>query len=101
MITRYPKSAIVILTPLHRTNEDNPRGDGFKAKDVGTLKTYVDIIREVAEYYSLPVLDLFSCSGLQPKVPIIQQEYIPDGLHPNDAGHRILAEKIGRFLESL
>ncbi len=101
LVTRYPEAVIVVLTPLHRTNEDNPRGDGFKAEEVGILQTYVNIIREVAEYYSLPVLDLFSESGLQPKVPIIQEKYIPDGLHPNDAGHRILATKIARFLESL
>ena len=62
---------------------------------------YVAIIREVAEYYSIPVLDLFACSGLQPCVPIIQQKYLPDGLHPNDAGHEILAEKIAGFLMSL
>lgn len=101
LITKYPESKIMMITPLHRCNEDNPRGDGNKAEDVGTLYRYVSIIREVAEYYSIPVLDLFSCSGLQPKVPIIQEKYVPDGLHPNDAGHEILAEKIAGFLMSL
>ena len=84
--------------PLHRCNEDDPRGEGNKKEDVGTLYRYVAIIREVAEYYSIPVLDLFACSGLQPCVPIIRQMYLPDGLHPNDAGHVILAEKIADFL---
>ena len=101
LIAKYPEASVVILTPLHRTDEDNPRGDGSKPEPVAPLKTYVAIIREVAEYYSLPVLDLYACSGLQPKVPAIQQLYIPDGLHPNDAGHRILADKIGSFLEQL
>ncbi|MDD3244292.1 MAG: SGNH/GDSL hydrolase family protein [Eubacteriales bacterium] len=101
LIQRYPAAQIVVLTPLHRTNEDNPRGDGNKARDVGVLQTYVEIIRQVAEYYSLPVLDLYACSGLQPKVPVIQEKYVPDGLHPNDAGHEILAAKITAFLQSL
>lgn len=97
---KYPDVPVVILTPLHRLNEDSPKGDN-KPEPVGTLKEYVNIIREVAEYYSFPVLDLFKESGLQPKVPVIQKKYIPDGLHPNDAGNAILAHKIARFLETL
>ena len=97
---KYPDVPVVILTPLHRLNEDSPKGDN-KPEPVGTLKDYVNIIREVAEYYSFPVLDLYKESGLQPKVPVIQQKYIPDGLHPNDDGNAILAHKIARFLETL
>lgn len=97
---KYPDVPVVILTPLHRWNEDCPKGDN-KPEPVGTLKEYVNIIREVAEYYSFPVLDLYKESGLQPKVPVIQQKYIPDGLHPNDDGNAILAHKIARFLETL
>ena len=101
LIEKYPTAKIGIITPLHRCNEDNMRGDGNKAQDVATLKTYVEIIREVAEYYSLPVLDLFKDSGLQPKIPVIQEMYMPDGLHPNDAGYKILAEKITKFIKTL
>ena len=97
---KYPDVPVVILTPLHRLNEDSPKGDN-KPEPVGTLKEYVNIIREVAEYYSFPVLDLYKESGLQPKVPVIQKKYIPDGLHPNDDGNAILAHKIARFLETL
>lgn len=97
---KYPDVPVVILTPLHRWNEDCPKGDN-KPEPVGTLKEYVNIIREVAEYYSFPVLDLYKESGLQPNVPVIQQKYVPDGLHPNDDGNAILAHKIARFLETL
>ena len=101
LIEKYPDAAIVVLTPLHRLNEDNPRGDGFKPADVAVLSTYVDIIKEVARWYSLPVLDLFAVSGMQPRVPVIQEKYVPDGLHPNDDGHVILADKIAAFLRTL
>ena len=86
---------------MHRLNENSPLGDGYKETAVGPLSFFVKIIREVAEYYSLPVLDLYATSGLQPEVPIIKERYMPDGLHPNDAGHIILADKIGKFLENL
>ena len=101
LINKYPASAIVILTPLHRLNEDNPRGDGGKPEDVGNLAYYTDIIREVAQWYSLPVLDLFAVSGMQPRVPVIQEKYVPDGLHPNDAGNRRLADLLIAFLSRL
>ena len=97
---KYPGVPIVVLTPLHRITEDIPTGYNNHAP-VGTLKEYVNIIREVADYYSLPELDLFKESGLQPKISVIQQKYIPDGLHPNDDGNAILAHKIARFLEML
>jgi len=56
---------------------------------------------EVAEFYSLPVLDLWSMSGLSVNSPVIREKYVPDSLHPNDAGHVILADRIIGFLEAL
>lgn len=93
LITKYPGKPIVFATPLHREDEDRPDGS--------SLKQYVDIIKETAAFYSLPVLDLFAESGLQPRVPIIKEKFCPDGLHPNDAGHEILADKIIKYLSAL
>ena len=90
---------VVVITPLHRTNEDN--GQVTRSNDYRPLKDYVDAIREVAEYYSFPVLDFFAASGIQPNVEIIKQTYVPDGLHPNDAGHAIMAKKLVSFLKAL
>ena len=100
LIKKYLGKTIVIMTPLHRLNEERNTGDA-KPEGVGTLKEYVDIIREVAQYYSLPVLDLFATSGIQPAIKEIQENYMPDGLHPNDAGHIIVARKLKMFLEIL
>ncbi len=100
IITKYPEAFIVVLTPLHRLHEENLRGEGNKPQDVADLRTYVNIIREVAEYYSLPVLDLFSNSGISPNHPLINIKYFADGLHPNDEGHSVLADKIIRFLKN-
>ena len=51
LIEKYPAADIVVLTPLHRLNEDNPYGDGFKQVPTAPLKKYVEIVKEVAEYY--------------------------------------------------
>ena len=64
-------------------------------------KPYVDVIREVAEFYALPVLDLWATSGLQPRVPINKEIYFADHVHPNDNGHRVIAQKLKRFLENM
>lgn len=93
IIERFPASAIVFMTPLHRAVEE-------QAGKL-PLSGYVSIIREVAEYYSLPVLDLYKSSGLQPQVPVIRERYVPDGLHPNDAGAEILAHRLAHFLMAL
>ena len=97
LIEKYPEATIVVMTPLHRSGEERVRGEGEKVY----LKRYVEIIKEVAEFYSLPVLDLWAMSGIQPKVDVIKQKYCPDGLHPNDAGHEKMAERIASFLLAL
>ncbi len=100
LTAKYPGKPVVVVTPLHRCNELSPRGD-CKPQDVGTLKEYVDILRAAAEYYSMPVLDLFREGGLQPAVEEIREKFIPDGLHPNDAGQAIIARKLEAFLRAL
>ena len=70
LIEKYPAADIIVLTPLHRLSEnDTVNGIGLPCEP---LKKYVEAIREVAEYYSLPVLDLYKISGLQPAVEIIR-----------------------------
>ena len=93
----YLDSYIFVMTPLHRLREDDPKGDGYNPPTL-PLSGYVNAIREVAEKYSIPVLDLYKVSGMQPSVAPIQEKYMPDGLHPNDAGHKKMADIITKFL---
>lgn len=103
LIEKYPGKPIVVLTPLHRLGENNIDGDanGHKYPLGHPLRDFVLAIKDVAEIYSLPVLDLWSVSGMQPSIPAIQQGFMPDGLHPNDAGHRLIAERLSEFLKAL
>lgn len=102
LLNKYPTSTIVFITPNHRV----ARLEGEKGEDTpnaygAVLYDYVKIIREVTEYYALPLLDLYATSGIQPNVPIIREKLMPDGLHPNDDGHKIVADKIYSFLKAL
>lgn len=96
LLERYPRAVSVICTPLHRLYEETP-----SAGNGQPLSVYVDILKTVAAYYAIPVLDLWSMSGMQPAVPVIQETYMPDGLHPNDAGNVLLADRISAFLRAL
>ena len=103
MQKKYPDAKIVIMTPLHRKGETCPFGDSptRKPSAVGTLADYVRIIREVAALYGLPVLDLYECAGIYPDDEENCRAYTIDGLHPNDAGHAIIASKLEEFLLAL
>ena len=100
LMNKYPTAQLVFMTPLHRLGEErliNERG----IRNVATLSGYVDIIKEVTRYYSIPTLDLYSVSGMQPQVEVLKQTYMPDGLHPNDAGAEKIAKLLYGFLKSL
>lgn len=92
LIDTYPTALIAVCTPTHRTEENIPDSNGK------VLADYVQMIRETAEYYSLPVIDLFATTGMQPDVESNRERYMPDGLHPNDEGQRLIAERIASFL---
>lgn len=93
LIERYPASEIVFMTPLHRTDEEREGRE--------PLSSFVRAIKEVAKFYSLPVLDLYAISGIQPQIEVHRELYMPDGLHPNDLGARKVAERLGAFLLAL
>ena len=100
LLTRYVGKPVVILTPLHRSDEDNPCGDN-KPRSIAPLSVYRDILMEVAKFYGLPVLDLYATSGIQPANEVCRERLLPDGLHPSDEGHALIAHRIGKFLEML
>ncbi len=93
---KYPDKQIVIMTPMHRSE-----GYNLKPGREQNLRDYVHAIKEVAEYYSLPVLDLFAELGICPDIQIQKELFCPDGLHPNDAGNLKIAEKLKKFLERI
>ena len=103
LLTRYPGKPILIVSPLRRVNENDPQGDGSgrKLNAFVPLSVYRDILLKTAFHYSLPVLDLYATSGIQPENPVILRSLLPDGLHPNDAGHALVARRIAQALRML
>ena len=88
--TRYDSNQVIILTPLHRFR---PEEESMEPR----LVEYVDVIRELAIENHFHVLDLYHDSKIHPRLNHVREMLVPDGLHPNDEGHQILAEEIIEF----
>ena len=100
IITSNPDVRLAIMTPLHRSGTTHKAEN--VANDVGkVLKDYVNALREICEFYSIPIIDTYSIYGLNPSISTVYNNYITDGLHPNAEGHRLLAERIKPYLEIL
>ena len=95
IINKFPTKKIGVITPIPRNTYRNPNTAGE------TLEQYRNAILEVCEYFSIPCLDLYKESGFYVGNSTFNETYLPDGLHPNNAGHELLAEKIEKWIETL
>ena len=95
---KYPASRLVFVTPLHRYGQHDLDYDNDKNTAGYALVDYVKAIKEVCEFYSVPVIDLFNISGLNPSLEAVRNMYMPDGLHPNTEGHRHIANIMENYL---
>lgn len=98
----YEAAQIIVLLPLQRLYSDNPRGqDGKKAVETGTLEEYSVALKKIAEKHQLIVCNLRDDELLNPNDEEKDKKYFGDGLHPNDVGHEILADRIYKFIKEL
>ena len=98
LIEMYPEADIFFITPMHAFGfKDYPHWN-TKNEAGKILKDYRNAIIDVCEYYNIPVLDLYSVSGITPDVPENKEIMLPDGLHPSKNGRIKIARKIINFL---
>ena len=104
------KKRIVALTPIKLLAESAAESGG-----TGTLvdfEPWINAVKEVAAYYSIPCLDFYHLSGINPHVNETVKgtvtgytgyynPYITDGTHPTREGAEIMAEVLCGFLETL
>jgi len=88
----FPNAELVFMTPLHRLGEEEPRRPGGKP-----LAEYAHALRVICARRGVKVIDLFAMNPLDAANP----DLIPDGVHPSDAGHAILAHTVGEALLAL
>lgn len=91
-----PNIQIVLITPLQRIRDGY--NTEFVNKSGNKLIDYVESIKKIGQIYSIPVLDLYSESGITENNIEL---FTKDGLHPNDKGYSRISEKMFRFLLSI
>lgn len=103
----YPNKQIVLLTPIHRSffgpNDKNWQPDEGFGNSIGLyISDYARCVREAGQIWSMPVIDLYSISGLTPQVNgSLYFHNASDLLHPNDNGHDRMARTLVYQLLSL
>lgn len=78
---------------------------GNTPSDNGYMERYSNLLVEICKKRSIPCLDLFHCSNLNPNSAAVREAaYSKDnggGIHPDEAGHLIIATHVKAFLQSL
>ena len=96
LVERYPNTKIVLCTILPRFDETWPERDGRVR--VAPLSDYVAIVKQIGQLRNLPVVDLFSIEDLREPIPGEKSPLTKDGLHPLDAGHALIFDRIHQAL---
>ncbi len=105
----FPDQQIIIMTPIHRGfakfNTQNVQPEENFSNDLGYyIEDYVNTLKEATSVWAVPLIDLYSVSGLYP----VEDSYIKffcnpetDRLHSNSLGNYRLAKTIQYQLMSL
>jgi peptidoglycan/xylan/chitin deacetylase (PgdA/CDA1 family) len=97
--THFPDKQIILLTPIHRGLADLGKTNYQEPEDFANgcgafIDDYVAAIKEAANVWAVPVIDLNASSGLYPMLD--EQSFYfrnpeKDRLHPNTRGHQRMA----------
>lgn len=96
----YPLAVVFLMTPIHRAyatfGNHNIQYSELYANSLGVVfEDYVNAVREAADIWSVPLIDLYREGGLSPLVDESAAEFFvnteTDRLHLNPNGHRRLA----------
>ena len=113
LINKYPQKIIFFTTPIKRGQPFEDGNGGTYTPDNETLtplsknkygKTlgdYANIIKEVCGYYSIPVLDLYNESLLNPSLESQQDMFDEYLTHPTATGQKIMARRVCGWLMQL
>lgn len=90
---KYPSTPIVFATPIKRRLEG--RGDydnrkGYPNSEGKYIEDYGNAIKEVCGYFGYPVVDMEKISIVNAWLDGDIEKLIPDGIHPNKLGHRLM-----------
>ncbi len=100
MVSTFPKNRLCFVLPIPRYGQDNPCGEnGIKETPSAPLSAYIEAEKAVLSSCGVQYLDISDRFYL-PSSPTCSTLFL-DGLHPNEAGHRLIADGLIEYLEKV
>lgn len=98
---RYPNLKIILCTPVFCWFPDDESDCTEKDFGGGVLEDYVNLELDIAAAYGVSVIDNYHDSGIggENAEPGEWTVYTEDGVHLNQAGRKIIADRIAAYLE--
>lgn len=91
----YPDAQIVLITPLPNVLHDLLR----KSRDyLLPQSAFVKVMKQLGEEHEIPVIDLYNANFLDTHDAAVIHALMPDGVHGNETGYRMLAQHIAAQL---
>ena len=97
---KYTKEKVTFILPLHRFDEEAHSCKGVNGDELGApLCEYVNVMRTILSEYGIDYIDLYENGLPKPRVKI-GDEFTADGLHPNDRGCELIADRICEYIKT-
>lgn len=101
LIAKYGKEKLCFLLPLRRYNDE--KGLACKGKggdELGeNLLEYVNAMKAIVSEYGIDFIDLYE-NGIPKPLTDKGDEYTVDGVHPNDKGYALIANRICEYIKN-
>ena len=81
---------VICCTPIYRTSKKGPNNQSLWLAD------YASMIKDIAAEKGLKCIDLLSLTS-----DGLMTRFCPDGLHPNEMGHKVIADWIAKECDRL
>lgn len=109
LIENAPNARIGVISPLPCvTTQGGRQFTEVPYDEQCNMSLFVEACKESCALHGIPYLDLFHNSGLRPWDSTFNARYFkcissdsPDGLHPNELGHRYFYPMVREFVKSL
>lgn len=102
VVDKYPIAKIGFILPFHRY-------DSLATKNPYTFMTLRDALIECCNFYGIPYFDsvnmlpvrFYNAANANAWSRVSGSTGLPDGLHPNTECHQVIADIVGRWIESI